>query len=207
VYIIDCQRDKLECAVPLAGAPVAVYYDPPSDRLFSVSEGGKLSVVDCAQNSLVATASVYAWYIYYDSPTDAIYCVDDERITVLDRKTLTIIRTFETGDCYCTGIASAPGWPRVYAGSDYESYLSVIQKALGPVEMAVRATPEWQATVVRRSLDWTGTLAVVYDMSGRRIADVHRGGNDVSRLKPGVYFVRQNGVPRGTYGRKVVITR
>jgi hypothetical protein len=73
--------------------------------------------------------------------------------------------------------------------------------------MAVRATPEWQATVVRRSLDWTGTLAVVYDMSGRRIADVHRGGNDVSRLKPGVYFVRQNGVPRGTYGRKVVITR
>ena len=207
VYVIDCQRDKLEIAVPLAGAPVAVYYDPPSDRLFSVSEGGKLSVVDCAQNSLVATTSVDAWYIYYDSPTDAIYCVDDERITVLDRKTLTVIRTFETGDCYCTGIASAPGWPRVYVGSDYDSYLSVIQKASGPAEMGVRATPVWQATVVRGRMDWTGSLAVMYDMGGRRIADVHRGGNDVSRLKPGVYFIRQNGVRPGTYARKVVITR
>jgi YVTN family beta-propeller protein len=206
VYVIDCQHDKLECAVPLAGAPVAVYYDPPSDRLFSVSEGGKLSVVDCAQNSLVATTSVDAWYIYYDSPTDAIYCVGDERITVLDRKTLAVIRTFETGD-YHTGIASVPAWPFVYVASEEEPYLSIIRKASGPVEMAARAAPDAQATVVRGRLDWSGTLAVMYDKCGRRVADVHRGGNDVSRLHTGVYFVRQNGVPRGTYARKVIVTR
>ena len=45
----------------------------------------------------------------------------------------------------------------------------------------------------------------MYDMGGRRAADVHRGGNDVSRLHPGVYFIRQNGVRRGTYARKVII--
>jgi hypothetical protein len=73
--------------------------------------------------------------------------------------------------------------------------------------MAVQAKPDAQATVVRGRLDWTGTLAVMYDKSGRRVWDLHRGGNDVSRLQPGVYFVRQNGVPRGTYARKVVITR
>ena len=205
VYIIDCQRDKLECAVPLAGAPVAVCYAPPSDRLFSVSEGGKLSVVDCAQNSLVATTSVDAWYIYYDSPTDAIYCVVGGKITVLDRKTLAVIRTFATGD-YHTGIASVPAWPFVYVASEEEPYLSIIRKASGPVEMAARAAPDAQATVVRGRLDWTGTLAVMYDKCGRRVADVHRGGNDVSRLRPGVYFIRQNGVRRGTHARKVIIT-
>jgi hypothetical protein len=63
-----------------------------------------------------------------------------------------------------------------------------------------------QATIVRGSLVWTGTLGVMYDKCGRRVADVHRGANDMSRLQPGVYFVRENGVRRGTFARKVVIT-
>jgi DNA-binding beta-propeller fold protein YncE len=206
VYVIDCQRDTLECAVPLAGAPVAVCYDPPSDRFFSVSEGGKLSVVDCAQNSLVATTSVDAWCIYYDSPTDAIYCVGSEGMTVLDRKTLAVIRTFETGD-YPTGIASVPAWPFVYVADEENSYLSLVHKASGPAEMAAQAAPDAQATVVRGRLDWTGTLAVMYDKCGRRVADVRHGTNDVSGLSPGVYFIRQNGVPRGTFARKVVVAK
>jgi hypothetical protein len=28
------------------------------------------------------------------------------------------------------------------------------------------------------------------DISGRKVAELHAGGNDVSRLAPGVYFVR-----------------
>ena len=104
-------------------------------------------------------------------------------------------------------ITSAPGWPCVYAAHEEESYFSAIHKASGPAEMAVQATADAQATVVRGTLDWTGTLAVLYDMGGRRVLDVHRGANDVSGLNPGVYFVRLNGVRRGTYARKVIITR
>jgi hypothetical protein len=56
-------------------------------------------------------------------------------------------------------------------------------------------------------LDWVGTLAVMYDKCGRRVADVHRGGNDVGRLQTGVYFIRENGVRPGTYARKIVVAR
>jgi DNA-binding beta-propeller fold protein YncE len=207
VYVIDCAQDKLACAIPVVGPPVALCYDSQHDRLYSVSYGGVLSVIDCTRNSLIGTAPVAACFLCCDPASDAVYCLGDTSITVVDGQTRTIVRTFGAGSGGAVGIASVPGWPYVYAAYDEDSYLAVVRKASGPIEMAVQATPEWQATVVRRRLDWTGTLAVMYDKDGRRVADVHRGGNDVSRPRPGVYFVRQNGVPRGTYARKIVIAR
>jgi hypothetical protein len=145
-------------------------------------------------------------FIYADSATDAIYCLSGDDLAVVDGETRTVMRTFDLGT-YASALASASGWQYVYVADEEGPYLLPMHKASGPTEMAVRTAPDAQATVVRGRLDWTSTLAVMYDKSGRRVADVHRGGNDVSRLRPGVYFVRQNGVPRGTYARKVVITR
>jgi hypothetical protein len=54
------------------------------------------------------------------------------------------------------------------------------------------------------------------DIAGRAVMALRSGTNDVSGLNPGVYFVRlhcptgaaeANGVPRGTYARKVIVTR
>jgi hypothetical protein len=52
-------------------------------------------------------------------------------------------------------------------------------------------------------------VASLLDMSGRKVLDLHPGANDVSRLSPGVYFVREREVrreQRGSAVRKVVIT-
>lgn len=208
VYVIDCVQETLVCAMPVAGPPVALCYDSQHDRLYSASTGdsGALSVIDCSNGVLVDIVPVSSQFLYYDSISDAVYCLGDSGLTVVDGQTRVIVRTFTVGS-YPAGIASAPGWPCVYVAGYDDSYLSVIRKASGPAEMQVQAAADAQATVVQGRLDWTGTLAVMYDMGGRRVADVHRGGNDVSRLKPGVYFVRQNGVRRGTYARKVVVTR
>jgi hypothetical protein len=46
----------------------------------------------------------------------------------------------------------------------------------------------------------------VFDRSGRRVGDLHPGGNDVSRLAPGVYFVREAPAQAQTV-RKLVVTR
>jgi hypothetical protein len=43
---------------------------------------------------------------------------------------------------------------------------------------------------------------VLLDACGRKVLDLHTGANDVSRLSPGVYFVRENPVVA-----RVVITR
>lgn len=206
VYVIDCVQDRLVCAVPVVAPLASLYCSQHDNMLYCGSQTGELSVIDCANNSLVGTIPASADFIHADSATDAIYCLSGHELAVVDRKTRAVLRTLDLGT-YVTGLASAPDWPYVYLAEEEDPYLLLLHKASGPAEMAVPATKGSQATVVRGRLDWTGTLAVMYDRSGRRVADVHRGGNDVSRLQPGVYFVRQNGVRRGTYARKVVITR
>jgi hypothetical protein len=211
VYVIDCVQETLAKTIPVFGPPIALCYDAQHDRLYSATavEGGMLSVIDCSRDTVVANIPVSALLLYCDSATDAVYCLGAHGITVMDGLTCTILRILPT-DFPPLSLASAPGWPSVYVACSVPQevpYISVIHKASGPAEMGAQAVPDVQVTVVRGTLDWTGTLAVMYDIGGSRVLDVHRGVNDVSRLQPGVYFVRQNGVPRGTYARKVVVTR
>jgi len=50
--------------------------------------------------------------------------------------------------------------------------------------------------------------ASLLDISGRKVLDLHPGANDVSRLVPGVYFVRAvSGELLAVGGQKVVLTR
>jgi hypothetical protein len=55
----------------------------------------------------------------------------------------------------------------------------------------------------------TGDRADLLDVSGRKVVELHPGANDVSRLVPGVYFVREGPGTRGQglgKTRKVVLT-
>jgi len=45
---------------------------------------------------------------------------------------------------------------------------------------------------------------MLLDITGRRVADLHPGANDIRHLAPGVYFVRREGNKMTT---KVVIQR
>jgi DNA-binding beta-propeller fold protein YncE len=201
---IDCVGESLAGVIPVPALPVALCYDVLHDQLYVAygKEGGGTSVIDCSQRIVRAIIPVDAYSLYWDFGTDAVYCLGDTSFTVVEGETRRVMATRHMG--WPTGAASAPGWPRVYVADYEESYLTVIRTDEWP---QVRESADVQATVVRGSLVWTGTLAVMYDKCGRRVADVHHGGNDVSRLQPGVYFIRQNGVRPGTYARKVVIAR
>jgi YVTN family beta-propeller protein len=67
-----------------------------------------------------------------------------------------------------------------------------------------------QATVVRGVLFLAGAsshrpqAASLLDVSGRRVLDLKLGANDVSRLAPGVYFLREARAPAV---RRVVVVR
>jgi dienelactone hydrolase len=89
-----------------------------------------------------------------------------------------------------------------------------------PVSLASRTAPT--AAVVRGVLslpglgtrsqlpgNWVMSRAALLDAAGRKVLDLKPGENDVSRLAPGVYFVREQGPgARGQGGsEKVVIAR
>jgi hypothetical protein len=55
----------------------------------------------------------------------------------------------------------------------------------------------------------TGYRVELLDVSGRKVLDLHPGPNDVSRLSPGVYFVRAtSGLAGGASNvTKAIVTR
>ena len=204
LFVIDCVGESLAGMIGVPLPPVALCYDSQHDQLYSVygEEHSGMSAIDCPGRFVRAIVEVDAQRLYWDPGADAVYCITDSSVTVVDGRTRRVAATLDV--VWPAGVASAPGWPRVYVAQYDDSYLRIVRTDEWP---QVPAAPDAQATVVGGKIDWTGTQAVMYDKCGRRVADVHRGENDVSRLQPGVYFVRQNGVPRGTYARKVVITR
>jgi DNA-binding beta-propeller fold protein YncE len=204
LYILDCVSERLAGVVPLPVPPPALCYDALHDQLYVAygREGGGMSVIDCSRRVVRAIIPVSAYSLYWDFGTDAVYCLDDTGYSVIEGATGRVMARRHM-DCPMA-VASAPGWPRVYVADYEEPCLTTIRADQWP---QIPESANVRSTVVRGILVWTGTQAVVYDKCGRRVADVHRGGNDVSRMQPGVYFVRQNGVPRGTYARKIIVAR
>ena len=90
-----------------------------------------------------------------------------------------------------------------------------------PTGVDERSTPDagrrkQNATIVRNGLFVPGSLFTLhssfFDMTGRQVMALKPGANDVSRLSPGVYFVREQTQaaslkPQVPAVHRVVITR
>ncbi|MBN2466445.1 hypothetical protein JXD38_12565 [candidate division WOR-3 bacterium] len=74
---------------------------------------------------------------------------------------------------------------------------------------AMAIGPRLTVTVVRNVLQLSDSESSVgtalFDMGGRRVADLHSGTNDVSGLAPGVYFMREE--PQASSHKPQAITR
>jgi len=119
-----------------------------------------------------------------------------------------------SGDCYVRYTVYGPGasveatTPRAFVIGD-----TVLGTAESPKPQAPSRKPG--ATIVRGVLDLgvdsrqhTAIRAELLDISGRSVMELRPGANDVSRLRPGVYFVRAvSREPLAVGCRKVVVTR
>jgi hypothetical protein len=91
----------------------------------------------------------------------------------------------------------------------YEFYGGGVEEVMSGERQAMRVP----ATIARgvlfleeatiREPPATGLL----DAAGRKVMELHTGANDVSRLAPGVYFVKVNGALSTVNARKVVIQK
>jgi phosphoribosylformylglycinamidine (FGAM) synthase PurS component len=106
------------------------------------------------------------------------------------------------------------GWAGTVGGKTYNTYR--IWGKMDP-NPGIEESPKPQAsshklgaTVVRGLLRLSEARGELLDISGRSVLALHSGANDVSRLSPGVYFVRAepsavSGKPSAVSVRKVVI--
>jgi len=97
------------------------------------------------------------------------------------------------------------------------SSISVLRDSGGGVEESPRpqaASFKPAATVVRSVLflseavsgERSAVCAQLLDISGRKVLDLKPGANDVSRLRAGVYFVRE-AQAQAQAVRKIILTR
>jgi hypothetical protein len=110
----------------------------------------------------------------------------------------------EHGNAYVTGAQDRPGTYADYLTIKYPPEGVAVAEPQPPV--AHKTAP---ATIARAVLHVLGTSSVLLDISGREVAKLQPGENDVRHLSPGIYFVRQtSSVEReASRVRKVILTR
>jgi DNA-binding beta-propeller fold protein YncE len=167
IKMIDGTTNQLGDSISVAGPTTALCYNRYTNKLFT-EDGGHcwLSVIDCGTNTLLKTIGV------------------------------------DTAPYYC--MVWNPPNNRVYVGCWtivpwVSSGISVIRDSGGGVEESPKpqaASFKPMATIARGELvlakgaGTNSSTSWLLDISGRKVLDLQPGTNDVSRLAPGVYFVR-----------------
>jgi YVTN family beta-propeller protein len=221
---IDALTNDVVANIRVGTAPVAVLYARPYNRVYCVnSQTYNVSVIDCTGDSVIATVSLGAGHapaaLYFNTENGRVYVASGgaDDVKVIDCNTNTVRRTITVGH---TPMAFAvnPALNRTFVANNGSSNVSVIRDSLagveeepGPQTVSVGS----QTTVVHGALflpeangDRRGAIGELLDIQGRSVMKLKPGPNDVSRLAPGVYFVRaepQAASPNPQAVRKVVI--
>jgi YVTN family beta-propeller protein len=169
VMLIDGTTNALLDSIAVNPLPDLILYNRWTNKMLTFDDGPyTASVIDCATNTLVRTIPIDT------SPDCAVWNPIDNRVYV---------------GCYI----NIPYPPMM------TSSICVIRDSGGAVTETPNAevrTPDRGAAIVRTSLHLTSSLnpsipSSLLDASGRRVLALRPGPNDVSRVAPGIYFVRR----------------
>jgi YVTN family beta-propeller protein len=227
VSVIAGERPQVVAEIDIGGRPSALCWDSIDNKVFCANRADNdVAVIDAGSNTVVARVAVGAEPVAlsYDSPNDYVYCAcrGSSEVYVINAHRNRVVINIAVGPEPCA-LAWNPIELRTYVLNHGNSSVSVLRDSLhvGVAERPLAEGSEPQATVVRGVLllprDMTELAVdsdrvprpVLLDVSGRKVADLFPGANDIQGLAPGVYFIRDR--ERGAWGegrtRKVVITR
>jgi YVTN family beta-propeller protein len=204
--------------VAVNGYPSVAGFNP-TDRKVYVAGDNSVVVIDAAHDSVIASLAVggYPNAFVYSAANDWMYCTrrNDNMVVTIDGVSNQIADSVNVG-AGPTCLVLNPQQHRVYSANMWSSDVSVIKDSpLGVTEQRQLAArnPQHPATIVRGVLrlpeasgEKREARCELLDVSGRKVLELRPGPNDVSRLTPGVYFVRE-AQAQAQAVRKVVLTR
>jgi YVTN family beta-propeller protein len=214
VSILDGTGDSVLATLSMEGRPVALCYNEHDDKVYCATGWvDRVAVIDGASDSIVALVSAGSGVsaLCYVSLNDKVYCANQQSddVTVIDGASDSEIRTIDVGRAPLA-LAYNPVQNRMYVANSESSTISVLCDSGGVASRTGQPAPVWTlaATVVKGRIHLAGrTRAALFNLSGRKVAGLHSGSNDVSGLSPGVYFVREaQAQAQAQAVRKVVIT-
>lgn len=189
-------------------------YNPRRDRLYVSCEGGGVIYVyrggDLRLMGIVLVSSQPA-RLLFDTLTDFLYCQHSAGniLTIIDGNSDSVVATVPAGFAPWAPLLN-PNRPRFYVPDTSGLGVAVYRLRIPGVaeeKRAVCGIPR-QPTIVQNRLFLPGPNHPagwrLFDATGRKVANLTEGVNDVRALSPGVYFVTGRG---GASVRKVVIQR
>ena len=179
-----------EVAVPPPGSPVV--WNPTLDRLYYQTDGSLLVGYDCARDSIAffAVTGEATGHLVCDTLQNWVYSGCDSAVWVVDGESGRIVDAVETGAGPAGPMTWCPDYNRVFFSSS-DSTVSVIVYDVGIADgQAVHSASEFSPTVVRSTSPLrVRRPAALLDITGRRVAELTPGENDIRHLAPGVYFI------------------
>ncbi len=231
VSVIAGESPAVTAEIQACSWASAVCLSTKENRVYCADqEGGNVAVIDASADSVMARVPVgdQPSALSYDSFNNYVYCAcrGSNDVYVIDSHRNNVVKRIGV-DAEPFALAWDPFRLRTYVLNYLGSSVSVLRDSLHPgVQQTMndeRRGMNGQATVVRGVLflPELGTRsgspdnpilssASLLDAAGRTTMGLKPGANDVSRLAPGVYFVRSeaSAISAGSSAvTKVVVTR
>jgi len=212
VWAFSPRGDSLLAAIPQGSSYLCAV--PFPDKVY-IERGARTYVLDGSTNVIVDTIQYAGGGVICDTSKGKVYVLGG--VWVLDARADTLLTTIPLPAFNQQGVCRNPLDGRVYVTDQQGDSVYVLRDTMPGIEesrkpQAVSHKP--MATVVRGVL-WLPSASShkpqatsLLDISGRKVLDLKTGANDVSRLAPGVYFVRAVSRELSAGGcHKVVIAR
>ena len=218
ISVIDCGlRQVVEtAAAPTSTRSYDVLWNSVSDKLYYAGERDSLVVFSCEDNRVEAVIGLSsAKPLLCDTIANRVYVSCGAGVAVVDGVADSVLAVIPTDPAGHQVACWSPVERRVYvAGPPLNgSSIAVIGDATGiaePLERGARVSSIIRGSIVLGR----GQHKVLFDVSGRKVMKLAPGENDVSRLAPGVYFIKEQSAISSQYsGRdassvtKVVVQR
>ena len=180
VAVIDAYADTVVASLPVGDGPQALFYDSLNNCVFcACTYDSSAAIIDCEKDSVITTIAVG------EQPIAMAWNPVDMRTYVANREghSISVIR-----DSLRVGVEEMAigDWRLANRATVIRGVLVLPRDGLGTRSAGTGHDPESSADSGHVPL----SRAALLDVSGRKVMDLHPGANDVSRLAPGIYFVR-----------------
>jgi len=221
VVVVDGAAKQLVGHVQTGGAPRKFHLDRASNKLYCLlNDADDVAVIDCRDMTLQAKVRLAHWPtgLAFDSIANRLWVTSPDYgcISLVDGRTNHFLSLLEAGDTP-GDITWAPQHRKMYIVDESGEAVLVLRDTslAGVYENPVSSPVHCMPTIVHgvlflpNSASPSSSASFLMDVSGRKALDLKPGPNDVRRLAPGVYFVREaaSGERSAVSVRKVVITR